>query len=181
MALKRRINYQWRLFIPLVALLWFIIATLVYYQYRREIEYRKESVTSQLSIINTRIIAAYERERNSDSLKRFMEFVSQYYENTVYDDIMISVFDASGNVLYQIGMPIRQEDMNKNEVPEVQEAREKGEGSALRPNVIHPDQIFYYALNKSEDGRISVHTAMPFTVSLASALGTEPLMWYIII
>lgn len=178
MVLRKRISYQWRLFIPLVALLWFIIATLVYYQYRREIEYRKESITSQLSNINNRIITAYERDYN---LKQFMEFVNQYYENTVYDDIMISVFDATGNVLYQIGLPIRQSYDDNEYTPEMSQVEEKGEGRALRPNIFHPDQMFYYAAKRSDDGRIYVHTAMPFTVSLSTALGTEPIMWFIII
>lgn len=178
MVLKRRINYQWRLFIPLVALLWFIIATLVYYQYRREVEYKKEIITSQLTSINKRIITAYERNYN---LKQFLEFIGQYYENTVYDDIMISVFDATGNVLYQVGLPIRQLTDDNEDVPEMRQLREQGEGYALRANLVYPDKMFFYAANKSADGCIYIHTAMPFTVSLSSALGTEPIMWFIII
>ena len=42
MALKRRISYQWQLFIPLVTTLWIVILGMAYIQYANEREYRKE-------------------------------------------------------------------------------------------------------------------------------------------
>ncbi|MDE6491337.1 MAG: HAMP domain-containing histidine kinase, partial [Muribaculaceae bacterium] len=92
---------------------------------------------------------------------------------------MVSVFDANGNVLYQIGLPIRQTFDDNSTTHEIAEATEHGEGQSLRTSIVNPSQMFFYAARKSNDGRIFVHTAMPFSASITDALKTESYMWYI--
>ena len=48
MASKRRISYQWQLFIPLVATLWIIIAGMTFWQFYNEREYRKAQKSEKL-------------------------------------------------------------------------------------------------------------------------------------
>lgn len=179
MVLKKRISYQWRMFIPLTAFMWALIASLMIYQYNREVNYRKEMMTKQLTDINTHIINEYERD--STNLKAFMRFVGHYYENTIYDDLMVSVFNAKGDVLYQIGLPIRQFYADQTMPPEMIQASETGEGQAIRHSIVSPDDIFFYAVKTSPDKAISVHTAMPFTASITRSLAADSLFWVIVI
>lgn len=178
MASKRRINYQWRLFIPLVVMLWLIIGILVLFQYRREVNYRTESITNQLKSINSRIINAYERDYD---LGPFIHFLDLYLGNSTFDDIMVSVYDDAGDLLYRIGYPIMQTDNSDQQTPELAEAEEHGEGKAVRGSILSPEKIFYYSAIKSSDGKLYVHTAMPYTVSLSDALSVDPMMWSMII
>ena len=62
MDLKRRISYQWQLFIPLVAALWIVIFGMTYWQFYNERVYRKNQLDAQLELVNKRIVAAYETD-----------------------------------------------------------------------------------------------------------------------
>ena len=90
MALKRRISYQWQLFIPLVTTLWIVILGMAYIQYANEREYRKDTVDSQLDIVTKRIVATYETDVDPT---QFVDFICRYYiENPVYDRLRVSVY-----------------------------------------------------------------------------------------
>lgn len=178
MVSKKRISYQWRLFIPMVTLIWLIIGILVFFQYKRELNYRTESIKSQLSIINNRLITAYERDYD---LGPFIHFLAMYLGNDTFDDIMVSVYDDSGELVYRIGDPILQTDAHNRRTPELAEAEEHGEGRVVRNSLFSPDKIFYYSAIKSSDGKMYVHTAMPYTVSLSDALAVDSVMWIIVV
>lgn len=156
MGLRRRINYKWRIFFPLITLLWFTIAAMVVIQYDREKAYRSDITRQQLEFINKRVISAYEHGVN---LAPFIKFVEDYFDQSVYEAVRVSVYDLSTNKLItSIGEPIK---MNKTDADK-------------RPN-------FFYAHQTSKDGQLIVYTAMPYTVSLIEALAPDRTMWIIII
>ncbi|MBQ9076493.1 MAG: HAMP domain-containing histidine kinase [Muribaculaceae bacterium] len=178
MALKKRLSYQWRIFFPLVALLWTLIIVLVFFQYKREVAYRSENINRQLAFINNRIINAYERDLD---LVPFMHFVAQYFDNTIFNDIIVSVYDDSGKLIYCIGTPILQSDSDNIQSPELIEAEQHGVGTSLRTGIVYPDSLFYFSARKSTDGKIFVHTAMPYNLSIADAISAESSLWIIVI
>lgn len=152
MGLRKQISYQWRLFVPLVALLWLTIAAMVFIQYRREKEYRREAVNQQLEFVNKRVVFAYEHDAD---LVPFMRFINDYFDHSVYHDIRVSVYNASTNeLIYSMGEPIKQYKTNADK----------------RPN-------FYYSERHSKDGNVIVYTAMPYTVSLTETLAPDGTMW----
>ena len=57
MDLRRKIKYQWQLFIPLVITIWVIIFGMAIFSYNNERKYREEQVIEQLSLVQNRIIA----------------------------------------------------------------------------------------------------------------------------
>lgn len=156
MGLRKQSNYQWRLFFPLVALLWFTIAAMVTIQYNREKSYRTDIIKQQLEFINKRVVSAYEHGTN---LAPFMKFVSEYFEQLVYHELRVSVYNIKSNqLIHAIGDPIK---LNKTDADR-------------RPN-------FYYSELKSNDDEIIIYTAMPYTVSLAEVLAPDKTMWITII
>lgn len=156
MGSKKPISYQWRLFFPLVALLWFTIAAMVFIQYDREKKYRSNAVRQQLEFVNKRVVFAYEHDAD---LVPFMRFINDYFVWSVYKDIRVSVYNASNDeLIYSMGEPIKHK---KTEADK-------------RPN-------FYYSEQQSSDGEVIVYTAMPYTVSLAEALAPDSTMWLTII
>ena len=56
MDLRRKIKYQWQLFIPLVITIWVIIFGMAIYSYNNERKYREEQVIEQLSLVQNRIL-----------------------------------------------------------------------------------------------------------------------------
>ncbi len=156
MGLRRRINYKWRLFFPLVSLLWLTIAAMVAIQYDREKAYRNDISRQQLEFINKRVVSAYE---HGIDIAPFLGFVENYFDQSVYEAVRVSVYDLSTNKLISsIGEPIK---MNKTDADR-------------RPN-------FFYAHQTSKDSKLAVYTAMPYTVSLIEALAPDGTMWIIII
>lgn len=156
MVLRKRPNYQWRLFFPLVILLWSTIAAMVVIQYNREKSYRNDMAKQQLEFVNKRVIFGYER---GIDLKPFLKFVNEYFDQSVYDEVRVSVYDMNNRqLIHAIGEPIK---LNKKEAD-------------LRPN-------FFYSKRVSKDGKVAVYTAMPYTVTLIEALAPDRTVWVIIL
>jgi signal transduction histidine kinase len=163
---------------PLVALLWTVIISLSVIQYTREKEYRAEGVYTDLKFINSRIVDAYEQNLN---LEPFMSFVAQYYLNSEYNGIRISVYNKSGTLLYCIGEPIVNS-RDPNLSPEVKIAENEGSAIVLRRSNTEPGNPYYFfSARRSPDGKILVRTAMPYTEALSRTLDVGGGLWYIII
>ena len=110
MASKRRISYQWRLFIPLVASLWIIIAGMTFWQFYNEREYRKSQISEQLSLVASRILEANEKDIDPTP---FMDFATNYYhDNPLYDLLRISVY-KDGKMIRCYGEPIALSDTER--------------------------------------------------------------------
>ena len=175
MGSKKLSNYQWKLFFPLVTILCFIIATLVFFQYKREKSYRTDAMMQQLTLISERIITAYERETD---LSPFMSFLNQYFDDS---NVNVSIYDRNGGLLHYIGNPIKQNsiDPDKKSV-ERRQAELTGYGTATRYSHYDPDAIYLYSATKSDDGEIFVHTAIPYELTIFEAIASEPSMWIVI-
>lgn len=178
MALKRPISYQWRLFFPLVALLWSVIIALALFQYQREKSYRTQRLNDELRLINSRIINAYE---NDFDLEPFMKFLAQHYGHSVLKGIRVSVYDDNDNLLYCIGTPIP--GRAAGELPsELAEAIVNGYGTALRRGRLDVDKRYYFfGAQTSADGKIYVHTAMPYTGAISERVAVDQSLWILII
>lgn len=168
MASKRRFSYRWRLFIPMLGMMWLIVGVLMGYQNYHEREYRKQTIERQLNVLNARILDAYERDV---SLTPFLSFVSQFFDNSIYDQVMVSVYNQDGNLLYSIGAPIPAEYNDDDGLKEVDDAEDGAESHRL----------FYVTSQQSSNGEILVKTAMPFSVGLMDSLRAGPDFWIVLI
>lgn len=150
MALRRRISYQWQLFIPLVTTLWIVILGMAYIQYANEREYRKETVDSQLDIVTKRIVAAYETDTDPT---QFVDFICRYYiENPLYDLLRVSVY-KDGQLTRSWGEPIS---LSSTDLTE-----DNQNDSFRSPGDFLSDHYFYYKAEHSADKRVAVYTALP--------------------
>lgn len=178
MGLKRPISYQWRLFLPLVALLWAIIIIMATVQYQREKRALITQLNDDLSLINSRIINAYD---NDIDLDPFMMFLGEYYRDSELSGIRVSVYNDEGKLLYNIGEPIN-DTFQDHVSPEIIEANETGSGTALRKSdTMENNPYYYFGVNTSSDGKIYVHTAMPYTMALSRSLAVDGGMWIVIV
>lgn len=176
MGLRKRISIQWRLFLPIAAVMCLVVAVLVVYQYRREAEYRTEMMQKELAIINNRILYAYDHDLN---LRSFLSFIQQYYTGSMFAGVRVSVYDKDGMLLYNLGTPIARdvEQYKANNRFEAEGARTRGvifdEGD--------PSKVFYYSGITSEDGQLAVRTSMPYTPDIDDAINIDSTVWFVII
>ncbi len=177
MAGRRRLSYQWRLFFPLVGILWVLMAALVFFQLRRERQSRADIIRSQLSMINDRVITSYKNDRD---VTPFLRFITNYFNNELYDDIRLSVYDLpTGRLTYYIGQPLPLIEDPDNDPTTVVTSGDLAD-EYLR-NEPTGEELFFYSLKDSPDGRVRSITAMPYNVSVANALATDADMWVIFI
>ncbi len=176
MALKRRISYQWQIFIPLVACLWIAVG-IAWWQIKNEREFRMDQIHTQLDLINNRINTAYEDDTD---VRPFMDFITRYYRALPqYDLIRVSVYH-DGQLIKSIGEPIgltpSEEEREQgltiapglNETPEtIDEARKKG--------------YYYYKVLNSSDGRLKVMTVLPFDQDIMEAAMPKTSVFYVIL
>lgn len=175
MGLRRKISYQWQLFIPLVVTLWVIIFGMAYWQFHNERQYRQSQIYEQLSLVNARIIASYETDINP---LPFVDFVCTYYrENPVYDRMKVSVY-KDGVLERAWGEPIALRDGDNKPTSVFSERELQREPDDMTAS----GQYFFYLPQVSKDGRVVVYTALPFDNDvLGATLPSYNLFWIVLV
>ncbi len=175
MASKRKkINYQLKVFLPIVVSLWVIIIAVAVTLYRSEKDYRAEIIRSRIEFMNRCLLNIME---NGEDPTVFLQFVDRYYKASVIDNLSMTLYDtATGEEKMRIGFPTPK--------PEQLNARGSIEGSFIAANndddstYIEPDKAFYYSVNKSADGTLLVQTFMPLNSRIAAEIKGNP--WLLI-
>lgn len=170
MGLKRRINYQWRLFIPIATALCLVFGVLIYYQYKREANYRAQVFSAELDLIDSRILEAYRQDVN---LRTFLSFIQQFFQGSMFEGVRVSVY-RDDRLYYSLGVPIpldmsdvdiRKRDIaGGNNIEGVEGNRAIGRDD---------DQLYFFSSVKSDDKRVTVLTAMPYSDSVHDAIDID--------
>lgn len=158
------------------------MGALVLYHYKSEASLRAEAVRSQLDFINQRVVAAYQGHIDIDP---FIEFIAEYFsDNALLDDVTVTVYDnSSGNTIASIGLTPEQTgviDISDTLVADPQEIRDAlhtGYGQSERKI---GGKMFTTTAKTSVDGRITVHSAIPYSPALSDQLAAQPEFWIII-
>lgn len=170
------LSYRWRLFFPIVGMMWLVLIVLVLYHYKREMDYRANNIRGQLTLITNQILDAHE---NNNDISRTLQFIRRYYENSELDEVLVSVYDYKGKLIESIGQPIFRNHLLDPLTTEVSDSLINAVSAADAKGSVddHPSPMFYFSEFKSADGLINVHTAMPYTGTLSAALSTSPSFW----
>lgn len=169
MDLRRKIKYQWQLFIPLVLTIWVIIIGMAVFSYSNEKHYREAQVIDQLSLVQKRIIALAEDNSNP---KQFLDFIVRYYkDNPLYDVIRITLYQ-DGEMIRSYGQPIPRT-FDK-------EGLYLSEGTDEDGNKLLEEQKYFYSKKMvSDDGTFEVYTILPFNRDVIKAiLPSNKMFWF---
>jgi len=162
MGLKKHIKYQWRILLPFLLLVWLIVIVLGVWMFHTEKKLRVEKLRAQITLVNSRIVAAY--DSNTDPTN-FLDFISEYYiQDPVYDEIRMSIYHA-GNIIYQIGEPIKVPDTHELQTGSVTDASE----TVFDTNESRRESNFYYDVTQSRDHKLQVYTMLPFSPEVITA------------
>ncbi|MDE6345502.1 MAG: hypothetical protein K2L55_02400 [Muribaculaceae bacterium] len=167
---KKRINYQLKLFVPIVGLLWIIIIAIEVAQYNQEKEYRAEMIRARIEFMNKRLLNLMEEGEDPST---FLHFIDKYYEASVLDNLSMTLYDATtGEEKMRIGFP--------SPPPEQLSTRGKIAGADISANnnddsvYIQPDKAFYFSVNKSADGRFLAQTFLPLNAKISAEIKGNP-------
>ena len=181
MGLRRRISYQWQLFIPLITTLWVLIFGMAFWQTHNEREYRQSTLREQLSLINERIKLYYETESNP---LEFLRFLSNYYqENPLYDRIRISVYEDD-KLIYNVGSIINLPDSDSENPAYINHIIDDQAVSSLSPDDKNSRALnhnnFFYKPTISENGRLKIFTVLPYDNDIIAASLPNTNIWIIV-
>ena len=154
MASKKHFSYQWRFLFPMVALVWLIVIVLGIWMYRTEHDLKVDNIRSQVSLVNSRIIYAYDHDHDPQA---FLDFVDYFYiTDPLYDKIRLSIYH-SGNLIYSLGEPIKPDITPSKGSGVTNKVDDENETSEARFR-----NNFFYEVSRSADQKITVYTILPF-------------------
>lgn len=172
MALRRRINYHWQLFLPIALCLCIVFGLIIWYQYKREADYRAEMLTSQLDLINNRVLKAYDSDQ---TLRPFNSFIASYFAGSPFEDVRITVYSNDGMLKYSLGIPLPFDSESTTVLKEIDH------GSRVS-DLVRDGMGDVYFLSRAEtwDGKIIVLSALPFDADVSDAIDVDSSVWIVI-
>lgn len=177
MVLKKHISYQWRLFIPLITTIWALIIGMALWQANKERNYQADKLRAQLSLINERIIDAYQTETNPQA---YFKFVSMSFQKMPeYESIRISVYKDK-SLIYNIGEIVS---LSDDEIShDAGLTNTPGEDDlAIGQESDHNVDYFFYKATSSDDGRLEVLTVVPVNDLIRKASIPDPKIWVVVV
>ncbi|MDE7466780.1 MAG: HAMP domain-containing histidine kinase [Muribaculaceae bacterium] len=163
MASKKPTSFYWRLFVPMTVFIWLIIIGMSVWFFHMQREAKLENIRSQVTLINTRIIAMYEKD---NAPQAFLNFIRDYYrEAPVFDSIRLSVyFNGERLTEYDLGEPIIPTDITPGD--EIVSDYIETNDSDGRPN-------FVFQRMESADRRLQIFCILPFSNEVLEATKTS--------
>lgn len=168
MGLWGKITYSRRLFLWLAGYSVLMIACVLFFQYRREKEFKAAELNAQLQVLNERII--HQIEKGSFDIGTF-DFGD-------FKDLRVSIIAPSGKIVYDNSLDALP-NTNHLSREEISKAINYGSGYTLRRHSESTGQTYFYSARKG-DGGIIVRTAVPYSVSLNELLQADKgFLWFL--
>lgn len=180
--MKHQLSYQWRLFPPLATILCIVFGLIIYYQYKREADYRAQIFGSELEMINNRILNAYDEDVN---LRTFLNFIQKFFKGSVFEGVRVSVY-FDGQLQYSLGtpIPIDNDGLTLRGYGLDNSPTEGSERKIIAGRTVGSDEdgnCYLFSKTKSSDGRVTVRTAMPYSDNVHDAIDVDTTVWLVII
>lgn len=180
--MKHQLSYQWRLFLPLATILCIVFGLIIYYQYKREADYRAQIFGSELEMIDNRILNAYDEDVN---LRTFLNFIQKFFKGSVFECVRVSVY-FDGQLQYSLGtpIPIDNDGLTLRGYGLDNSPTEGSERKIIAGRTVGSDEdgnCYLFSKTKSSDGRVTVRTAMPYSDNVHDAIDVDTTVWLVII
>lgn len=180
--MKHQLSYQWRLFLPLATILCIVFGLIIYYQYKREADYRTQIFGSELEMIDNRILNAYDEDVN---LRTFLNFIQKFFKGSVFEGVRVSVY-FDGQLQYSLGtpIPIDNDGLTLRGYGLDNSPTEGSERKIIAGRTVGSDEdgnCYLFSKTKSSDGRVTVRTAMPYSDNVHDAIDVDTTVWLVII
>lgn len=180
--MKHQLSYQWRLFLPLATILCIVFGLIIYYQYKREADYRAQIFGSELEMIDNRILNAYDEDVN---LRTFLNFIQKFFKGSVFEGVRVSVY-FDGQLQYSLGtpIPIDNDGLSLRGYGLDNSPTEGSERKIIAGRTVGSDEDgnrYLFSKTKSSDGHVTVRTAMPYSDNVHDAIDVDTTVWLVII
>ncbi|MDE6126631.1 MAG: HAMP domain-containing histidine kinase [Muribaculaceae bacterium] len=175
---KRILRLHWKLFFPLVGLLWLIIGITIFYFVSHEKQRQKENLENRLLNVNNTVIDAYER---GVDLQKTVDFIRLFTNKTTLDPLRITVYDSRGRMIADNpGATITLYDGEGRMNPELRRLWDAS-GHATVEDMAYDRTESMISSRTSPDGRIHSFAALPYEGEVLAFLSIDPMVWVAVI
>lgn len=172
------LRLHWRLFFPLIGLIWMIIGITIIHFVNHEKHRQKENLENRLLNVNNTVIAAYER---GEDLQNTVDFIKLFTDNTTLDPLRITVYDGDGKMVADNpAKTIYLLDDNGNIRPELDDLW-RNSGHATVKDMAYENTETMISSKTSADGRIHSLAALPYEGEVRAFLSYDPMVWIMIV
>lgn len=170
---------HWKLFFPLVGLLWLIIGITITYFVIHEKQRQKENLENRLLNVNNTVIEAYGDDAD---LQKTVNFIKLFTDDTTLNPLRISVYDDDGRLIADNKeATISLYDNDGNILPEL-EAMWNNRGSSGVHDVVLDRDKFMISSKASSDRKVHSFAALPYDGEEVSAfLRIDPMVWIVVL
>ena len=175
MASLKLSNYQARIFIPIVIVVWLFVIFLGIFHYYRSVNYKKSVLKANIDLITNRVVESFETD-DMVAANKFLNWIDEYYMTTDLDDVSVAVYDTENEKkVASAGFPLP--------MPHFDELKRRGEFTTADLEAIDDDgfpidlgdrKLFYYRTRSTSDGKYLVQTVMPITTKSAESIAYSP-------
>ncbi len=169
---------QWKLYFPLVGVLWIIIGITIGYFVKHEQNRQRQNLENRLLNVNNTVIDAYERGLD---LENTVNFIRLFTDNTTLDPLRITVYDKEGNMVADNPMAtIEVFDRQGNADPELTKLLDDNEYSHVL-DLKAGEEVNMICSKASPDGEIYSFAALPYQGEVVTFLSVDPTIWIVVI
>lgn len=169
------LRLHWKLFFPLVGMLWVIIGITIGYFVMHEKQRQKENLENRLLNVNNTVIDAYDRGM---SLQETVDFIKLFTDNTTLAPLRITVYDRDGAMVADNSEKTISLDDVYGEFRNF--TNTEGDYAMVRDRVYDNDESMICS-KASGDGKIHSFAALPYDAGVIDFLGVDPMVWFVVI
>ncbi len=178
MKRKHILRLHWKLFFPLVALLWLIIGIAIGYFVTHEKQRQRENLENRLLNVNNTVIDAYER---GVDMQKTVDFIRLFTDNTTLAPLRITVYNSDGVMIADNpAETIRLYSDDGKPDEELLRLLDSGDKATVS-DIVFNDGKSMINSKKSRDGRIYTFAALPYEGEVIDFLSTDPTVWVVVI
>lgn len=172
------LRLHWKLFFPLIGLIWLIIGVTIIHFVNHEKHRLKENLENRLLNVNNTVVAAYER---GEDLQNTVDFIKLFTDNTTLDPLRITVYDGDGNMVADNpAKTIYLLDDNGDIRPELYDLW-RNSGHATVKDMAYENAENMISSKTSADGKIHSFAALPYEGEVRAFLSYDPMVWVMIV
>lgn len=169
------LRLHWKLFFPLVGMLWVIIGITIGYFVMHEKQRQKENLENRLLNVNNTVIDAYDRGM---SLQETVDFIKLFTDNTTLAPLRITVYDRDGAMVADNSEKTISLDDVYGEFRNF--TNTEGDYAMVRDRVYDNDESMICS-KASGDGKIHSFATLPYDAGVIDFLGVDPMVWFVVI
>ncbi len=168
---------HWRLFFPLVGLLWLVIGITIIYFVVHERNRLSYNLENRLINVNNTVIDAYDSNAN---LQNTVDFIKLFTNQTTLDPLRLTVYDNDGSVIADNSeATILIHDGYGKILPEFKPMWDN-RGTVFLNDMTLGGSKFMISSESSADGKIHTFAALPYDEEVIRFIGVDPMVWIVV-